>query len=168
MADDDGHDAHNACYNDGNVSCGFPSWEPMSRLMGCASVVILDNLGGARGTHKMHWMCKNYSCNQKYFRASMIVTHKCLKLNLNAKQLNIKLHWIVLMMVVRRSMLCSAQFLFYHMCWMIEFHRLYNLLLKMEYLSNLNTINMLLVWNLIAKVTKNWKEWLKNAMALIT
>ena len=52
MADDDDNYYNNGYYDDGNVSYGCPSWAPMLGFMGCASAVILANLGGAYGTAK--------------------------------------------------------------------------------------------------------------------
>ena len=159
MVDDDGDCVCNGHYDDGNISCGCPAWAPMLGFMGCDSAAILANLGWACEIHKNHWMCKHYSYDQKYFRTSMIVVYKFLKLNLIIKQLKIKFHWAVLTLLVRRSLLRSVHVAFYHTHWVIEFHRLDHVLLEMEHvlmmcqfghcaLNHLSTINMLLARNL--------------------
>jgi len=50
MGDDD--DNYGGYYNDANISYSCPSWAPMLGFAGCASAVILANLGGAYGTAK--------------------------------------------------------------------------------------------------------------------
>ena len=50
MAENDRHNRYNSYFDDGDISCDCPSCTPILEFMGCESAVILENLGGVRGT----------------------------------------------------------------------------------------------------------------------
>ena len=79
-AHDDGDNAYNSHYENGDISHGCPSWAPILGFMGHTSAAFLANLGGTCVIHKNHGIHKYYSYNQKDFRTSMIFIHKFLKI----------------------------------------------------------------------------------------